>query len=133
MLCCNLMTIRVNWMCQASTQGIRNIKTFTKYKNCYCWWIYHHKKSARSRVECWGHCDKIKTVKSNVPSINYSYFAKSFNLFCCKIEIVKKIKCWVTLCFWVWLNITLVLRFMKSNKFYYVQTAKVVDSKNGSY
>ena len=24
-------------MRQALPQGIRNIKTFTKYKNCYCW------------------------------------------------------------------------------------------------
>ena len=29
-------------------------------------------------------------------------------------------------------NITLVLRFMKSNNFYYVQTSKVIDSKEVS-
>ena len=33
-----------------------------------------------SSVECWDHCDIIKTiiVKSKVPSINYPYFAKNF-------------------------------------------------------
>ena len=29
-----------------------------------------------STVECCVHCDKIKTVKSKVPSINYKYFTK---------------------------------------------------------
>ena len=37
-------------MPQALTQGIRNIKTFTKYKNCYCWQIYHHKKKTQEAV-----------------------------------------------------------------------------------
>ena len=36
----------------------------------------------------------------------------------------------MTFCFWACvINITLVLRFTESNKFYYVQTAKVVNSK----
>ena len=36
----------------------------------------------------------------------------------------------MTSCFWVGVaEITFVLRFMKSKKFYYVQTAKVVNSK----
>ena len=33
MLCCNLMTIHANWMCQTLTQGIGKIETFTKYKS----------------------------------------------------------------------------------------------------
>ena len=32
-----LMTIHVNWMCHALNQGIRNIKTFTKYKQRNRW------------------------------------------------------------------------------------------------
>ena len=68
---------------------------------------------------------KKKTVKCT--QYQLPIFCQNFRIFCCKIEIVEKIKCWVTFCFWVWLKIKLVLRFMKSNKFYYAQSAKVVN------
>ena len=44
-------------MCQALPQGIRNIKTFNKYKNCYCWGLTNlssQKKSTRSSHSCYG-------------------------------------------------------------------------------
>ena len=73
---------------------------------------------------------KIKTVKPTQHRLLIFY--QKFQILWCKIEINKKIECWVTFCFWVWLNLTLVLRFLISNKFYYVQTAKIVNSKNDS-
>ena len=36
------------------------------------------KETQKSSVECWVHCEKIKTVKSKVTSINYPYFEKNF-------------------------------------------------------
>ena len=34
----NLMMMHAKWlMCHAINQGIGTIKTFTKYKKCYCW------------------------------------------------------------------------------------------------
>ena len=61
---------------------------------------------------------------SRDPTSTSHILQKSSN-FCCKINIFEKIK-------WFFAsNITLVLRFMISNKFYYVQTGKVVNSKNG--
>ena len=47
-------------------------------------------KNTRSTVKCWDHCDKIKTVKSNVPSIKYPYFAKVFKFFIVKLKLLKK-------------------------------------------
>ena len=32
----NLFNDMNKWMCHALTQGIRTIKTFIKYKKCYC-------------------------------------------------------------------------------------------------
>ena len=32
-----LMAMHAKGMCHAVTQGIRTIKTFIKYKKCYCW------------------------------------------------------------------------------------------------
>ena len=49
--------------------------------------------------------------------MKYPYFPNIFKIF------VVKLKLGVT-------NITLVLKFMKKNKFYYFQTAKVANSKN---
>ena len=37
------MTMHAKWMWYALTEGIRTIKTFTKYEKCYCWWVYHKK------------------------------------------------------------------------------------------
>ena len=87
-----------------------------------------HKKQCRMLIKE-KHCDRIKTVKSNVPSINYPFFAKIFKFFVVKL----KIKCWVTFCFWVWLNITLLLRIKKSNKVHFVQTTEFANSKTASY
>ena len=95
-------------------------------------YIYHHKKTqeAVSNVEITG--IKQKQLNETYPTSAITHILPKFSFFNCKSEIVKKIKCWLTLFFWVSLNITLVLRFMKSNKFYYIQTAKVKNSKNGS-
>ena len=58
------------------------------------------------------------------PSINYPYFTKSFKFFAVKLRLLRKSSD-------IWLlgviNTTLVLRFMTSNKFYFVQTAEVVN------
>ena len=59
-----------------------------------------------------------QNIKSKVPIINYLYFTKISD-FCCKIEI------FVPFHIYFASNITLVLRFMISKKFYYDQTAKV--------
>ena len=63
-------------------------------------------------------------MKLKVPSINYPYFDKIFKFFVVKLRLLRKssdvLLVDVT-------NTTLVLRFMKSNKFYYVKTAKVVN------
>ena len=70
---------------------------------------------------------QIKLVKLKISSINYPYFAKEIK-FCCKIEIFEKIK-------WFFasnIHHMLVLRFMISNKFYYVETVKVLNSKDVS-
>ena len=45
-------------MCHALTQGIRTIKTFIKYKSAV---INLSQKTQVSSVECWDHCDEIKT------------------------------------------------------------------------
>ena len=70
-------------------------------------------------------CKKVLRYPSKkVPSISYPYFVRSFKLFVVKLRLLRKsseiLLLGVT-------NTTLVLRFMKSNKFYYVQTAKVVN------
>ena len=106
-LCCNLMTIHANWMCHALTQGIRKkLKLSLSTKKI---------KEAVSNVE-------ITVIKQKQLNRRTQHqlpiFCQNFQIFCCKIEVVKKIKYWVTFWFWVWLNITLMLRFMKSNKFY---------------
>ena len=105
--CRNLMTMHAQWMCHALPQGIRTIKTFTKYKNCYFWYIYHTQKKThthtRSSVECWEHCDKIKTLKSKVPNIKYPYFAKIFKIFVVKLKLFRKSR--EVCCFWVWITL----------------------------
>ena len=45
-------------MCHALTQGIRTSKTFVKYKSAG---KFITKKQVRI-VECWDHCDEIKTI-----------------------------------------------------------------------
>ena len=71
---------------------------------------------------------KLKQLdKSKVPSIKYPYSAKLFSIFCFEIEIHESISDFLLMCV---TNITLVLMFMKSNKFYDVRTAKVVNSKD---
>ena len=68
-------------------------------------------------------------MKLKVPSINYPYFAKIFKIFVVILRLLRKSSDILLL---VVTNTTLVLRFMKSNKFYYVQTAKVLNSKGVS-
>ena len=62
MLCLNLMTMQAKWRYHALTQGIRAIGPFTEYRKYYCWSIYDN---AKSSVECWDHCDKIKPNQTN--------------------------------------------------------------------
>ena len=70
-----------------------------------------------------------KRVRLYIPSINYPHFANIFNFFVVKFKLFRKssdvLLLGVT-------NITFVLRFKKSNKFYYVKTDKVVNSKGAS-
>ena len=119
------MTNHVDWMCHDLTQRIRKIKTFKLLIK-----TLSSQKTQGSSVGCWDHCDRIETVKSIVLSLNYPCFAKIFNFFV-KIEIPKKINCWVTFCFA--LGVTKHHAGVKiRNKFYYVQTAKVLNLKHGS-
>ena len=57
------MMMQTKWKYYVLTQGIRPIKTFNEYKKYY-WWSVHHKKH-KKRVDCWYHCDKLKTNKLN--------------------------------------------------------------------
>ena len=104
--------MHAKWMCHALTQGVWSIKTFIKYKKCYCRYKFVTKKHKGSSVKWWVHCDKIKTVKSKVPA-STTHILKKFSNFCCKIEIFVAFHISFTS------NITLVLGFMISNKFYY--------------
>ena len=70
---------------------------------------------------------KEKQLKA--PSINYPYFAKIFEFFVVKLRLLRKSSEILLLGVD---NTTSVSRFMKSNKFFYVQTAKVVNSNNVS-
>ena len=92
-LCRNLMTVHAKWMSHALPQRIRTIKYFTVQKVLLV--IQLSQKSTKSSVQkCWDHCDKRQTISYilKVPSMNYPHFAKRFQIFCCKIEIVEKIK-----------------------------------------
>ena len=54
--------------------------------------LSHKKKTKKNKKQkAVSRAKQKQLVKSKVPSINYPYFAKIFN-FCCKIEIVEKIK-----------------------------------------
>ena len=48
------------------------------------------KKHKRSSAACWDHCDKIKTVKSNVVIIKYPYFAKILKFFVVNLKLLRK-------------------------------------------
>ena len=69
--------MHTKWMCYALTQGIKTIKTFIKYTKSATVDKFITKKS-QGCFECWVHWNKIKTIKSRVPSINYPYFANVF-------------------------------------------------------
>ena len=77
--------LHVKWMCHVLTQGIRTIKIFIKCKKVLLS-INLSQKNTRigSSVKCWVHCDKIKTVKSKVPSINYI----NFQIFVVKLKLL---------------------------------------------
>ena len=87
----------------------------------------YHKKTSQKAVS---KAKQKQLVKSKVPSIKYPYFAKIFNFFVVKLQLLRKSSDFLFLAGVT--NITLVLRFMISNKFYYFQTAKVVNSKDVS-
>ena len=48
-------------MCQALTQGIRAIKSLIKYKSAIAD-KFTSKKTQVGSIECWHHCDEIKTI-----------------------------------------------------------------------
>ena len=91
MLCRNLMTMHAKWMYNALTQGITTIKIFSKYKKCYCWYIYHQKKpqEAVSNVEITVTKQK-QLVRSKIPSISYPYFARIFKFFVVTLKLLRK-------------------------------------------
>ena len=68
----------------------------------------------------------IKTISCKIKGNQHQLpiFCQNFQIFCCKIEIFEKIN---DVLFLAVTNTTLVSRFMKSNKFYFVQTAKIVN------
>ena len=47
-------------MCHALTQGSRTIKSFIQYKNATAEKFIT--KNTVGSVECWDHCDEIKTI-----------------------------------------------------------------------
>ena len=71
------------------------------------------------------HFDKLK-----VPNINYPYFPKLFRFFVVKLTLLRKSSDCLLLGV---TNITLVLRFMKSNESHYVQTVKVAVVKGSNF
>ena len=100
------MTMHAKWMSHALTQGIRtNISPSTKSATA----DEYFKKVPRYK---------------KVPSINYWYFAKRFKFFVVKLRLLRKSSDILLLGM---TNTTLVLRFTKSNKLYYVQTAEVAN------
>ena len=120
LLWCNLFNdmMHTKWICHALTQGIRTIKTFIKYKKCCCLSInLSIKKNTRKQ------CQMLSLLWQN-KNLNQRYkhqlgILQKFSNFCCNIEI------FVAFHLYFASNITLVLRFKISNKFYhYVQTAK---------
>ena len=45
--------MHAKWMCHASTQGIRTIKTFIKYKKCYFQKVQKHKGAVSNVSSLW--------------------------------------------------------------------------------
>ena len=68
--------------------------------------------------------------KSKVNNVNYPYFAKLYKCFVGFSKLLKKSSDLLLLDV---TNVTLELRFMKINKFYYDLTAKVVNSEDVSF
>ena len=108
----------------AFTQEIRTIKNFTEFRKCS-----PANQEAVLNVEInvtkLNHFDKFK-----VPSINYPYFPKLFRFFVVKLTLLRKSSDCLLLGV---TNITLVLRFMKSNESHYVQTVKVAVVKGSNF
>ena len=114
------------WRYHALSQGIRIIKTFTVCKRCYCRLIYS--KDTRSSVEYSDNCDKIKTfLLITGTQHQLLIFHQIFQIFVVKLKLLRR---WIESLLLGMTEITLVLRFKTSNKFYYVQTVKDVNSKD---
>ena len=101
--------MHAKWMSNALTQRIRTTKYFESTKSATAEKFY--KKVPRY-------------PSKKVTSITYPYFVKSCKFFVAKLRLLRKLSdiflLYVTCA-------RFVLRFMKSNKFYYVQTAKFVN------
>ena len=79
-------------MRQALPQGIRNIKTFTKYKNCCCWGLTNlssQKKNTRSSHSCYGWKWHL-TLWQNI--LNFVKIKKFWKLVICFCYFWKKKK-----------------------------------------
>ena len=115
MLCPNLMTMQTRWRYHTLTQRIRANKTFTEYKKWYC--CKFTTEDTRSSVECWDHCNKIKTIwKIKGIQHQLSIFCQTFECFVVNLKMLRKSSGFLLLGV---SNISLVLKFMKSNKGYY--------------
>ena len=80
--------MHTKWTCHALTQGIRTIKTFIKYKKATADKFFTKKQEIS--VECWDHCDEIKTIQRHPAPT--THILQKFSNVCCKIEIFEKIK-----------------------------------------
>ena len=111
-LCPNSVCPKALSQYHALTQGIRAIETFNEDKNA---------TPRQTKI---------------ISQINHRYLESAthslpiFQFFCCKIEIAEKMK-WLFACRCN-SNIILLLNFKKNNKFYCVQAAKIVKSKDVS-
>ena len=109
MLCPNLMTMFAKWRYDALTQVITTIQKMLLLINL--------PQKQRNQFQMLRQLWKNKNNWINQRySINYPYFPKLFNFFVVKLKLLRKASGFLPL---GETNIMLVLRFLKSNKFYY--------------
>ena len=121
--------MHAKWTYHALTQGIRTIKTFIKFKKRYCLSINLSQKNTREQLSLLSNVEF--TVTKQKP-LNQRYnpqlgILQKFSNFCCKIETFLVFHLYFAS------NITLLLRFRTSNKFYYYAQSAKVNSKDVSW
>ena len=97
-------------------------------KNMY---IYHHKKNTRSSVECWDHCDKIRTLNQTYPASTTHILPKFSNFLQQNWNCYKNHQ---VLREFLLLGLTkhyTAVKIYEKQQILLCQTAKVVNSKNG--